>query len=135
MSLIQLLELPTFGDGRGDLVSIEASQHIPFEIKRVYCLFNLGEHARGMHAHRELQQLAFCVHGSCRFVLDDGISREDVVLSGPSKGLLIGNLIWREMHDFTDDCVIMVLASEHYNEDDYIRDYATFLNTVRSKNP
>lgn len=130
MSLIQLLELPIFGDGRGDLVSIEAGQHIPFQIKRVYCLFNLSDHSRGMHAHRQLQQLAFCVHGSCRFVLDDGVVRDEVVLSEPTKGLLIGNLIWREMHDFTDDCVIMVLASEHYSEGDYIRDYQQFLQTV-----
>uniref|UniRef100_UPI0040481792 sugar 3,4-ketoisomerase n=1 Tax=Shewanella baltica TaxID=62322 RepID=UPI0040481792 len=131
MSLIQLIELPIFGDGRGDLVSIEAEKHIPFPIRRVYCLFNLGEHPRGMHAHRQLQQLAFCVHGSCRFVLDDGVNWEDVVLSAPSKGLLIGNLIWREMHDFTDDCVIMVLASEHYDESDYIRDYTTFQDVIR----
>lgn len=130
MSLIQLLELPIFGDGRGDLVSIEAGTHIPFQIKRVYCLFNLADHPRGMHAHRQLQQLAFCVHGSCRFVLDDGVVRDEVVLSEPTKGLLIGNLIWREMHDFTDDCVIMVLASEHYSEGDYIRDYQQFLQTV-----
>jgi len=132
MSLIQLLELPIFGDGRGDLVSVEAGKHIPFQIKRVYCLFNLADHPRGMHSHRQLQQLAFCVHGSCRFVLDNGTEREDVVLSAPTKGLLIGNLIWREMHDFTDDCVIMVLASEHYDEADYIRDYDTFLEVVRS---
>lgn len=133
MSLVQLIELPIFGDGRGDLVSIEAGKHIPFQIKRVYCLFNLSEHPRGMHAHRQLKQLAFCVHGSCRFVLDDGNQREQVVLTDPTKGLLIGNLTWREIHDFTDDCVIAVLASEHYDEADYIRDYATFLDVVRSE--
>jgi len=133
MSLIQLIELPIYGDGRGDLVSIEAEKHIPFQIKRMYCLFNLGEHSRGMHAHRQLQQLALCVHGSCRFVLDDGVNREDLVLSEPTKGLLIGNLIWREMHDFSDDCVIMVLASEFFNEADYIRDYSAFIEAVRSK--
>lgn len=133
MSLIRMVELPAFGDGRGDLVSIEAGIHIPFAIQRVYCLYNLGDHPRGMHAHRQLQQLAFCVHGSCRFVLDDGMIKEDVVLSEPSKGLLIGNLIWREMHDFTDDCVIMVLASEHYDESDYIRNYEVFLDVVRSE--
>lgn len=131
MSLIQLLELPAFGDGRGDLMSVEANQHIPFAIKRVYCLYNLGDHPRGMHAHKQLHQLAFCVHGSCRFVLDNGVRRDDVILRRPTQGLLIGNLIWREMHDFSDDCVIMVLASEHYNEADYIRDYADFLNVVR----
>lgn len=134
MSLIQLLELQVLGDGRGDLIAIEAGKHISFQIKRVYYLFNLGEHARGMHAHRQLQQLAVCVHGSCRFVLDDGCRREDIVLSDPTKGLLIGNLVWREMHDFTDDCVIMVLASDYYTEADYIRDYATFLDVVRGDN-
>lgn len=132
MSLIRMVELPVFGDGRGDLVAIEAGIHIPFAIKRVYCLYNLGAHPRGMHAHRQLQQLAFCVHGSCRFVLDDGAARESVVLSKPTQGLLIGNLIWREMHDFSDDCVIMVLASEQYSESDYIRDYASFIDATRS---
>lgn len=127
MSLIKTVELPAFGDGRGDLVSIEECQNVPFTIKRVYCLYNLGNHPRGMHAHRNLLQLAFCVHGSCRFVLDDGNKRESIVLSRPTEGLLIGNLVWREMHDFSDDCVIMVLASEHYDEADYIRDYDNFL--------
>lgn len=131
MSLIRMVELPAFGDGRGDLVSIETGIHIPFAIQRVYCLYNLGDHPRGMHAHRQLQQLAFCVHGSCRFVLDDGVNREDVILADPTKGLLIGNLVWREMHDFSDDCVIMVLASAHYDEKDYIRDYTTFQDVIR----
>lgn len=134
MPLIRMVELPAFGDGRGDLVSVEAGRHIPFAIKRVYCLYNLGAHPRGMHAHRKLQQLAFCVHGSCRFILDNGTEREEVVLSRPTQGLLIGNLIWREMHDFSDDCVIMVLASEHYDESDYIRNYDVFLDVVRSEN-
>lgn len=133
MSLITIVELPAFGDGRGDLVSVEGGKHIPFTIKRVYCLYNLSDHPRGMHAHRQLQQLAFCVHGSCRFVLDNGTKREEIVLSDPRKGLIIGNLVWREMHDFTDDCVLMVLASEHFSEADYIRNYEQFLDVVSER--
>jgi dTDP-4-dehydrorhamnose 3,5-epimerase-like enzyme len=132
MSVIRLIDLPSLGDDRGSLVSIEATNHIPFEVKRVYYIYHtkLGV-SRGFHAHKNLQQLAVCVAGKCRFLLDDGVTRESVWLDTPDKGLLIGNSVWREMHDFSEDCVLLVLASEHYDESDYIRDYSIFCEAVK----
>ena len=133
MSLVRLLDLPSFGDERGGLVAIESKQSIPFDIKRLYYIFNTTSQARGFHAHIDLKQVAICIKGSCRFILDDGFKKEDVVLSSPTQGLLIEGLIWREMHEFSEDCVLLVLASEHYDEVDYIRNYQSFINKVRIK--
>lgn len=132
MSLVHWIDLPVLGDDRGSLVAIEASDTIPFEVQRVYYIFNTKSGvARGFHAHHQLQQLAVCVSGKCRMVLDDGQTIEEAWLDSPNKGLLIGDMIWREMHDFSDDCVLLVLASEHYDESDYIRDYDEFLKVVK----
>lgn len=132
MSLVHWIDLPVLGDDRGSLVAIEASDTIPFEVQRVYYIFNTKSGvARGFHAHHQLQQLAVCVSGKCRMVLDDGQTKEEAWLDSPNKGLLIGDMIWREMHDFSDDCVLLVLASEHYDESDYIRDYNEFLKVVK----
>lgn len=132
MSLVHWIDLPVLGDDRGSLVAIEASDTIPFEVQRVYYIFNTKSGvARGFHAHHQLQQLAVCVSGKCRMVLDDGQTKEEAWLESPDKGLLIGDMIWREMHDFSDDCVLLVLASEHYDESDYIRDYDEFLKVVK----
>jgi dTDP-4-dehydrorhamnose 3,5-epimerase-like enzyme len=108
-------------------VALEANKTVPFDIKRVYYIFGTQAGvSRGFHAHRALQQVAICVTGKCRMVLDDGQRSEDVWLDSPTKGLLIGDLVWREMHDFSPDCVLLVLANEHYDEGDYIRDYTEF---------
>jgi dTDP-4-dehydrorhamnose 3,5-epimerase-like enzyme len=131
LSLIQLVNFPPLGDDRGSLVALEAHKTVPFDIKRVYYIFGtqVGV-SRGFHAHRALQQVAVCVAGKCRMVLDDGQRRENVWLDSPTKGLLIGDLVWREMHDFSPDCVLLVLASEHYFENDYIRNYSDFLQVL-----
>jgi dTDP-4-dehydrorhamnose 3,5-epimerase-like enzyme len=130
-NLVKLIDFPPLGDDRGSLVALEANKTVPFDIKRVYYIFGtkLGV-ARGFHAHRALKQVAVCVTGSCRMLLDDGQNKEEVLLDSPTKGLLIEDLVWREMHDFTSDCVLLVLASEHYDEADYIRDYDNFLKVV-----
>lgn len=128
MSLVKLIEFPSLGDDRGALVALEAHKTVPFDIKRVYYIFSTSQGVvRGMHAHLSLQQVAICVIGKCRVVLNDGSQSEEVWLDSPTKGLRIGNLIWRELHDFTPDCVLLVLASNHYDEDDYIRDYEEYL--------
>lgn len=112
----------------GNLSVYQFGSGVDFLIRRVYCLTNLrAGTSRGFHAHRKLRQVAVCLAGSCRFVLDDGRVREDVVLNSPRQGLNIGALIWREMNDFSTDCVLMVLASEEYSEADYIRNYDDFL--------
>lgn len=130
MSLVKLIDLPSFGDERGGLVALESHQSIPFEIKRLYYIFNTSNKPRGFHAHIDLKQVAICLKGSCRFILDDGYDKEEVILKSPTQGLIINSLMWREMHDFSEDCVLLVLASEHFSEDDYIRDYSAFLNMV-----
>lgn len=128
MSLIQLVDFPALGDERGSLVAIEAEKKVPFEIKRVYYLFGTKAGvARGFHAHKELKQLAICVTGKCRMILDDGVDKEDTWLDSPTKGLLIDAMVWHEMYDFSADCVLLVLANAHYDEADYIRNYDEFL--------
>ena len=135
MSLVEWVNFPPLGDDRGSLVALEANKTIPFAIKRVYYIFATQQNvARGFHAHKNLQQVAICVTGKCRMILDDGQQREEVWLDAPTKGLIIGDLVWREMHDFSDDCVLLVLASEHYDEADYIRDYDDFMKLIGFRN-
>ena len=130
--LIKTLDFNILGDERGHLVAIESNRHVPFDIKRVYYLFGTKpEVARGFHAHRELQQVAICISGSCRFLMDDGFNKESVILDNASRGLFIGPMQWHEMYDFSPDCVLMVLASDIYNERDYIRDYEEFIALSR----
>ena len=132
LSNCSLVELAVKGDDRGSLVAIEGRHDVPFDIARVYYVFDTRAGiARGFHAHLDLQQLAICVSGSCVMVLDDGRERVDVPLASPSVGLLIGPMIWREMRDFSPDCVLIVLASARYEESDYIRDYGEFFATAR----
>lgn len=133
MSLLQFVEFPSLGDDRGSLVALEGGVTIPFDIRRVYYIFSTKAGViRGLHAHKNLKQVALCITGKCRIILDNGITREETWLNSPSKGLVINDLVWREMHDFSDDCVLLVLASEHYDENDYIRCYDEFLKQVRS---
>lgn len=126
--MINILNFDVFGDDRGALISLEENINVPFEIKRVYFIFNTNDGiSRGFHAHKDLEQVALCVKGSCRLVLDNGKSRESIILDSPNKGIYIDNSKWREMHDFSEDCVLLVLASKVYDESDYIRDYKEFL--------
>lgn len=131
MSLIKIIDLKPLGDGRGSLVALESNKNIPFDIKRVYYIFGTKDGvSRGFHAHKNLKQVAICVTGSCRFVLDNGKQRDELLLDSSTTGLVIDDLTWREMHDFTPDCVLMVLADHYYDENDYIRDYQEFLKVV-----
>lgn len=131
MKLANILDFKTNGDERGSLVALESYKNIPFDIKRVYYIFGTKSGVvRGLHAHKNLMQVLICLKGSCRVVLDDGSIKEQVVLNTPNQGLLVENIIWREMHDFSADCVLLVLASENYDENDYIRDYGEFLEVI-----
>lgn len=116
------------GDERGQLVALEELKDIPFHIKRVYYMYDTGKDVtRGYHAHKSLQQILICIHGSCKIRLDNGREKEIVVLDHPNVGLYVSNVMWREMFDFSSDAVLMVLASELYDENDYIRNYDDFL--------
>lgn len=125
---------PPHGDDRGQLVALEERKDIPFDIKRIYYIYDtLAGVRRGFHAHKNLQQILICVHGSCKIHLDNGFEIEEVLLDKPTEGLYISNNMWREMYDFSPDAVLLVLASEHYDESDYIRNYDTFLKMVHNK--
>ena len=122
------------GDDRGQLVALEEFKDIPFEIKRVYYMYDTGEGVRrGYHAHQNLEQILICIHGSCKVMLDNGKERKKVYLEKPYEGLYVPNDMWREMYDFSPDAVLLVLASEYYDENDYIRDYQQFVEIVRKK--
>lgn len=122
------------GDERGQLVSLEELKNIPFEIRRVYYMYDTGAGVRrGFHAHKSLRQVLICVHGSCRVLLDDGHEKATVLLDKPNEGLVLDSCVWREMFDFSADAVLMVLASELYDEADYIRDYDAFLRYLETE--
>ena len=127
---MQILEIK--GDERGSLIALESNLNAPFEIKRVYYLFGTKPNVRrGFHAHKNLKQILIAVAGSCKILLDDGKNnKQELLLNSPNQALLIEDLTWREMFDFSSDCVLLVLASDYYNESDYIRNYQDFLNYV-----
>jgi dTDP-4-dehydrorhamnose 3,5-epimerase-like enzyme len=130
--LVKWIEFPSLGDDRGSLVALEGNETIPFSIKRVYYIFGTQDHVtRGLHAHRNLRQVMLCVTGSCEILLDDGKNRASVWLDSPVRGLLVEDLVWREMSQFSSDCVLLVIASESYDESDYIRDYDKFKNAAK----
>ncbi len=133
MQVIKYMFQP-HGDERGQLISLEEYNDIPFEIKRVYYMYDTKEGVRrGFHAHKNLQQILICIHGSCKVLLDNGKEKKVVLLEKPYEGVYVSNNMWREMYDFSPDAVLMVLASEIYCEQDYIRDYDEFLKFVKAK--
>ena len=128
----KIIDLQKHSDNRGDLVAVERCAEIPFEIKRIYYLFNTADHVRrGYHAHKNLEQILICVHGSVTIRLDDSYTSEEVVLNDPSRGLYLKSSMWREMYNFSKDAVLLVMASELYDEEDYIRDYQQFCEMIR----
>ena len=123
------------GDERGQLIALEEFSDIPFKIKRVYFMYDTQPGVvRGHHAHRNLEQILVCIHGSCKVRLDNGMEKKVVPLEKPYEGLYIASNMWREMFDFSSDAVLLVFASELYDENDYIRDYNEFLKMARVKN-
>lgn len=128
---VKMYHFPPHGDDRGQLIAIEENRDLPFDVKRVYYIYDtLAGVRRGFHAHRNLQQILICVSGSCKIHLDNGHETAEVLLDSPSEGLYIANDMWREMYDFSPDAVLLVLASEYYDEADYIRNYEDFLKII-----
>ena len=131
MSIIEWIELPNLGDDRGSLMVLESNKNVPFKVKRIYYILDAKpDIPRGFHAHKELMQLAFCIKGSCNMIMDNGIEKQQVRIDKSNIGLMIPPMVWHEMHDFSEDCVMLVLASAQYDEADYIRDYDEFMNEV-----
>lgn len=129
----QLVVIPQRGDARGSLSVAEIGGALPFTVRRIYWIYGTKpDVSRGFHAHKRLRQLCVCVAGSVRMSLFDGRREESVILDSSSKGLLIGPGLWREMHDFSPDCVLMVFADAEYDEADYIRDRDQFIRHVDS---
>ena len=123
-----LIPLQLHGDNRGSLIALEKGHNLPFDVKRVYYIYGTKEGiTRGFHAHKKLKQMLIAVSGNVTIKCEYNEQKKEYKLSRPDEGLLIEGLVWREMHDFSPDCVLVVLADEYYSESDYIRDYDTFL--------
>jgi hypothetical protein len=131
LGFVRKIELPQIHDPRGDLTFVEGGNHIPFQIARVYYLYNVPvDSERGGHAHRHLEQIVFSLSGSFRMKVDDGTTKSDYWLRDPRKGLYIGKMIWRELDSFSQGAVCMVIASHRYDEADYFRNYDDFLKAL-----
>jgi hypothetical protein len=123
----RIVELPRITDPRGNLTSVEGGQHVPFDIRRVYYLYDVpGGESRGGHAHRRLEQLIIAASGSFTVVIDDGLEQRRFFLNRSYYGLYVPRMIWRELENFSSASVCLVLASDHYDEADYYRDYGEF---------
>lgn len=131
IKMAKLIDFKISGDNRGQLVALEANKQIPFDIKRVFYIFGTQPDVpRGNHSHYQTKQFLVSITGSCKVTLDNGTTKETFYLNKPNIGLLQDALIWGVMHDFTPDCVLLVLADTYYDEADYIRDYSLFLKVT-----
>ena len=134
MKSYKIINFNTIGIKKSHLIALEKGKDIPFEIKRIYYIFNTAKDIeRGFHAHKKLKQILIAVKGSCTFILDDGETRNEIQLDTQKKGILIDGIICREIKNFSDDCVILVIASENYDENDYIRNYNDFIDEVKKR--
>lgn len=134
MGIFEIISLNQFGDVRGSLVALEYNKNIPFPIGRVYYLFDTNTNeSRGFHAHKDLEQLLICVRGSCELKVESKTVNKTFKLNSPIKALYIKDLVWREMHNFSNDCVLLVLASKPYDASDYIHDYKEFKRLTDSE--
>ncbi|TGL82571.1 sugar 3,4-ketoisomerase [Leptospira yasudae] len=130
------IQLKKIRDDRdGNLIIAETFKDVPFEIKRVYYINNLENSVsiRGLHAHRKCEQVIFCISGSFVLSLDDGLKKQSILMNQDNVGVKLGKLLWHSMSDFSSGCVLLVLASDFYEESDYIRDYDEFLQIVSAQ--
>jgi len=126
-SLSKVIDLKPIVDSRGKLIFAEAENTIPFIIKRFFCLYDITDNTkRGEHAHKKTRLALFCLSGSCTIVLDNGLNTQSIRLSRPNKGLLIEPLVWHHIENCSKGTVILALASEYYDEQDYLRNYNEF---------
>ena len=126
------IKLNKIGDGRGNLTPIEYPKQISFPLKRIYYIYDVGKDIRrGFHSHNNLEQVLIAVKGSVKILVKTPFEEEEIELNNPSEGLYIGPMIWREMFDFSNDAVLLVLASHEYDENDYIRNYEDYLEKAK----
>jgi len=134
IDLCKIIDLPTIKNPKGNLTFIEAGRHIPFDVRRVYYLYDIpGGEDRGGHAHKALHQLIIAMSGSFDIRLDDGRAKKTVHMNRSYYGLYVCPMIWREIDNFSSGAVCMALASEFYDEADYYRDYDQFIRDVRRR--
>ena len=132
MKGVKIVRLPSFTDLRGSLLVAEHADHIPFIPKRVFLVYDVPtKEVRGEHAHKMLHQFLICISGSCSILLDDGNNREEIRLESKDIGIYIPPMVWSTQYKYTSDAILMVLASEPYNSEDYIREYQQYLSLVR----
>lgn len=132
---IKKIKFQQHNDSRGMLVVAEHQKEIPFLVKRIYYIYDADKTTnRGFHSHKNLEQIYIAIHGSCKVTLTDGSDVETVCLDDATEGLYIGHNVWREIFDFSSDAVLLVLASELYSEDDYIRSYEQFMEWQSEQN-
>jgi dTDP-4-dehydrorhamnose 3,5-epimerase-like enzyme len=130
--LCRTISLPKITDNRGNLTFVEQNRHVPFDIKRIYYLYDVpGGESRGGHAHKHLQQFIIAASGSFDVIVDDGVKKQRFHLNRSYYGLYIPRMVWRELDNFSSGSVCLVLASEFYDEDDYIRDYNQFIKLIQ----
>ena len=130
--LSKFITLPHIED-EGSLIFAEENNHLPINLKRIYYIYNVDDGAnRGHHAHKKTKQVLFCINGSIKIILDNGKEREEVVLTKPYQGIYLDKMMWHEMVEFKKDTILLVAASEFYEESDYIRNYDTFLQIANS---
>jgi UDP-2-acetamido-3-amino-2,3-dideoxy-glucuronate N-acetyltransferase len=133
---VVLHRLPLIDDVRGMLSFGEFQRHVPFAIKRYFLVFGVSsKHIRGEHAHKTLHQFLVCVHGCCNVVVDDGTHRQEFILDNPSIGVYIPPMVWAVQYQYSPDATLLVLASDYYDAQDYVRDYETFLELRRERRP
>ena len=129
---VRLYHMPVFHDTSGSLTFGEGSRHLPFAIKRYFAVYRVSaQYTRGEHAHRRLEQMLICVNGSCRVSADDGAHKEDFLLDDPAVGLYLPPMIWATQHTYSEQAVLLVLASDIYDPTDYINEYAEFQTLLK----
>ncbi len=130
-----LIKVPSIIEhDRGNLSFCEIKKQIPFNVKRIYWIYNvLSKEDRGKHAHKKTEQVLFCLHGLITLELDDGIRKDSVILDNPYTGIFLGKMLWHTMKNFKKDTILLVLASKYYDEKDYIRDYNNFKKLALNK--
>lgn len=128
-------DLEEHGDERGRLIAIEAGHNVPFDIKRVFYIYDTKKGVgRGEHAHQTQEQVLICMSGSCKILVDTGYKKDVIELKNPDKALYVGTMVWNKMFEFSHGCVLMVISSEYYNREEYITDYNDFLRKVKNAN-
>lgn len=132
MKNVEIMNFQEISDSRGKLIPLEYPSQLPYEIKRIYYICNVSEgERRGFHSHRDLEQILIAISGKVKILVKTPYEEETIELNDNSKGLYIGPMVWREMFDFSEDAVLLVLASHQYDENDYIRNWTDYLKEAK----